>query len=88
MAPETLSPPPQEVVTFKDVVVDFTQEEWSLLDHPQKLLYKEVMLENAQNLISVGFPLNNQDMISYFDQKEFPWIMERQGLIIYCPDIS
>nr|XP_020835895.1 zinc finger protein 215-like isoform X2 [Phascolarctos cinereus] len=44
---------PQELVTYKDVAVDFTQEQWSFLDHPQEL-YKEVMLENAQNLLSLA----------------------------------
>ncbi|XP_044522575.1 uncharacterized protein LOC123239365 [Gracilinanus agilis] len=40
-------------ITLKDVALHFTQEEWGLLDHSQKELYLEVMLENVQNLLSV-----------------------------------
>lgn len=44
----------QESLTSQDVIVDFTAEEWQLLDCNQRTLYWDVMLENFRNLISVG----------------------------------
>ncbi|KAL6088864.1 hypothetical protein STEG23_022687, partial [Scotinomys teguina] len=41
-------------VTYDDVHVDFTWEEWTLLDTPQRNLYKDVMPETYRNLTSVG----------------------------------
>ncbi|TEA23301.1 hypothetical protein DBR06_SOUSAS5510139, partial [Sousa chinensis] len=43
----------QGSVSFKDVTVDFGREECQLLNLAQKSLYRDVMLENDFNLISM-----------------------------------
>lgn len=44
----------QESVAFEDVAVNFSLEEWAMLNPNQKNLYKDVMQETLRNLASIG----------------------------------
>nr|XP_028695196.1 zinc finger protein 577 isoform X1 [Macaca mulatta] len=72
-------------LSFEDVAVDFTREEWQFLDWSQKVLYKEVMLENYSNLVSVGYQGTKPDSLFKLEQGEPPWIVEGAAHSQTCP---
>ncbi|XP_054423784.1 zinc finger protein 544 isoform X2 [Pteronotus mesoamericanus] len=70
--------PFQPPLSFKDVVVSFTREEWGRLDPVQRTLYHDVTLETCGHLISLGLLLPNLDVISLLENGEGPWRAEQE----------
>nr|XP_035141553.1 zinc finger protein 577 isoform X6 [Callithrix jacchus] len=75
------------LLSFEDVAVDFTREEWQFLDPSQKVLYKEVMSENYRNLVSVGYQGTKPDSLFKLERGKPPWIVEGAAHSETCPGV-
>ncbi|XDA76400.1 hypothetical protein R6Z07F_006541 [Ovis aries] len=49
-------------LAFEDVAVNFTLDEWVLLDSSQRKLYRDVMRENFRNIVSVEAKQEDHDI--------------------------
>ncbi|XP_073077255.1 zinc finger protein 354C isoform X9 [Manis javanica] len=78
MAVDLLPAQVTESVTFRDIAVLFSRDEWLHLDSAQRTLYREVMLENYSALVSLGIPFSTPKVICRLQQGEDPCMVERE----------
>ncbi|XP_012589042.1 PREDICTED: zinc finger protein 350-like [Condylura cristata] len=75
----------QDPLTFADVAVRFTREEWRLLAPAQKALYWEVMQETYSHLVSLGVRAHPPEWLCQLGGGEHPWTMDSE---MHCDFLS
>ncbi|XP_077745699.1 KRAB domain-containing protein 5-like, partial [Canis aureus] len=73
------------LLTFSDVTIEFSQEEWGCLNHTQRELYRDVMLENYGHLLFLGLNVSRPDLVIFLEQEKQLWDMRRKEKAAFHP---
>nr|XP_051686505.1 zinc finger protein 37A-like isoform X2 [Oryctolagus cuniculus]XP_051686506.1 zinc finger protein 37A-like isoform X2 [Oryctolagus cuniculus]XP_051686507.1 zinc finger protein 37A-like isoform X2 [Oryctolagus cuniculus]XP_051686690.1 zinc finger protein 37A isoform X2 [Oryctolagus cuniculus]XP_051686691.1 zinc finger protein 37A isoform X2 [Oryctolagus cuniculus]XP_051686692.1 zinc finger protein 37A isoform X2 [Oryctolagus cuniculus]XP_051686693.1 zinc finger protein 37A isoform X2 [Oryct len=65
------------LVSFEDLAVDITQEEWQYLDSSQRTLYKDMMMETYNSLLFLGYCKSKPEVIFKLEQGAEPWTVTK-----------
>uniref|UniRef100_K7GIB7 Uncharacterized protein n=1 Tax=Pelodiscus sinensis TaxID=13735 RepID=K7GIB7_PELSI len=66
-------------VSFQEVAVYFSEEEWALLAPGQRALYWDAMQENYEAVSWLGFPVPKAHVLSWVEQREELQTLDIQG---------
>ncbi|XP_015677455.1 uncharacterized protein LOC107292842 [Protobothrops mucrosquamatus] len=83
--------PIQDTITFEDVSIHFTEEEWTLLNHKEKNLYWNVMHQNYDNVAclardQIKGKSQEEDLLQEVFDPAVEWLEKSKETILQRPE--
>eukprot|EP00073_Rattus_norvegicus_P044571 XP_017446707.1 PREDICTED: zinc finger protein 728-like [Rattus norvegicus] len=67
----------EDMLSFWDVAIYFSGEEWEYLGPAQWNLYRDVTLENYNNLVFLGLASSKPYLVTFLEQIEEPLVVKK-----------